>query len=306
MFDGMPERLYPCTPTRLATWRDCPRRYRFTYLDRPQPAKGPPWAHNSVGAATHTALAQWFGLPPARRSPARGGDLVRRAWLREGFRDDAQAAAARGRAQGWVERYLAGLTPGHQPVGVERTVSAATGTLLLSGRADRIDAAADGTLTIVDYKTGRWVPSAADAGASLALAAYAVGARRTMHRPCLRVELHHLPTGTVAVAEHTAASLAQRVAEAEAAGAGASGADDAYHAGRTGDAAFPAAPAARCSWCDFRRHCPQGRDASPGAEPWAGLAEPGSTAAGAMPASAVPGLDGDPTEDDVPPDGGDG
>ncbi len=38
---GMPARLYPCTPSRLTTWLDCPRRYRFTYLDRPQPAKGP-------------------------------------------------------------------------------------------------------------------------------------------------------------------------------------------------------------------------------------------------------------------------
>ncbi len=50
-FEGMPRRLYTCTPTRLSSWLDCPRRYRMTYLDRPAPPKGPPWAHNSLGAS---------------------------------------------------------------------------------------------------------------------------------------------------------------------------------------------------------------------------------------------------------------
>jgi putative RecB family exonuclease len=62
-FEGMPQRLYPCTPTRLSTWLDCPRRYRMTYLDRPAPAKGPPWAHNSLGASVHNALAVRWLLP---------------------------------------------------------------------------------------------------------------------------------------------------------------------------------------------------------------------------------------------------
>jgi len=70
-FEGMPRRLYPCTPTRLSTWLGCPRRYRMSYLDRPAPAKGPPWAHNSFGAAVHNALAGWWRLPLAMRTVAR-------------------------------------------------------------------------------------------------------------------------------------------------------------------------------------------------------------------------------------------
>ena len=58
-FEGMPRRLYACTPTRLSTWLECPRRYRMSYLDRPPPGKGPPWAHNSLGASVHNALAGW-------------------------------------------------------------------------------------------------------------------------------------------------------------------------------------------------------------------------------------------------------
>ena len=68
--EGMPTRLFACTPHRLTTYTDCPRRYRMAYLDRPPLPKGPPWAHNSVGASVHNALKQWWDLPRARRTPA--------------------------------------------------------------------------------------------------------------------------------------------------------------------------------------------------------------------------------------------
>ena len=37
-----PARLFTCTPSKLVSYEECPRRYRFTYLDRPTPPKGPP------------------------------------------------------------------------------------------------------------------------------------------------------------------------------------------------------------------------------------------------------------------------
>lgn len=281
----MPTRLYPCTPTRLTTWLDCPRRYRFAYLDRPPPPKGPPWAHNSIGAAVHSALADWFALPAARRTPEEGARLVRKRWLSDGFRDSEQSARAAERAVEWVADYLAGVDPAFDPVGVERTVSTPTRTLVLSGRVDRIDDRPAGPprpvddesppdpggLVIVDYKTGRYVPDSDDARSSLALAVYAVAAARTLRRPCFTVELHHLPTGTRAAAQHSPAGLERKVAEAESIAADCSRADESYRAGDTGIAVFPPAPSKACSWCDFRRHCPEGQAAAPDREPWSAV-----------------------------------
>src|SRR5206468_7095706 len=115
---------------------------------------------------------------------------------------DAQSEAVRERAAGWVSDYLAEVDPRTEPIGVERTVSAPTSALVLSGRVDRIDERPDGSVVVVDYKTGRRPPADDDARASLALAVYAVAAARTLRRPCAVVELHHLPTGTVAAASH--------------------------------------------------------------------------------------------------------
>jgi RecB family exonuclease len=268
LLEGMPRRLYPCTPTRLLTWLDCPRRYRFTYLDRPAPPKGPPWAHTSLGTSVHTALASWWRLPPRQRTPDRGALLVREGWVREGFRDDAQSAEVRDRAAAWVRAYLEDVDPRTEPLGVERTVSAPTATLVLSGRVDRIDERPDGTVVVVDYKTGRRPPSDDDARGSLALGVYAVAAARTLRRPCAVVELHHLPTGTVAAAAHAPQGLARKVAEAESIAREARAADEAYAQGDTGEEAFPARPSSLCSWCDFRGVCPQGRAAAAQRDPW--------------------------------------
>jgi putative RecB family exonuclease len=269
---GMPQRLFPATPSKLACFSDCPRRYRFTYVDRPSPPKGPPWAHNTVGSAVHAALRSWWELPVERRTPLAARQLLYETWSDTGFRDAEHAAHWRARAAGWLTDYVAGLDPTDEPVGTERQVAATTERLALSGRIDRIDQRGD-ELVVVDYKTGRSVSTEDDARGSPALAAYVLGVRRTLHRPCSRVELHHLPSGTVVAFEHTEKSLANHVRRAEDVAADITAATEAMAAGATPDEAFPAVPGRQCGWCDFRPSCPTGQAAAPPRESWSFLAE---------------------------------
>ena len=179
----------------------------------------------------------------------------------------------RQRARAWVERYLDGVDPQRDPIGVERTVATHTARLAVSGRVDLIDDR-DGELVIVDYKTGRSVPDEGAARSSLALALYALGAARTLRRPCHRVELHHLPTGSVAAFDHTDQSLARHIERAEATSDDIVAATDTLAAGAHADEVFPPRPGPGCSWCDFRRHCPEGQLASTERTSWSGLDEP--------------------------------
>jgi len=272
--EGMPRRLYACTPSRLNSWLDCPRRYRFTYLDRPAPAKGPPWAHHSLGSSVHNALRSWWDVPLAGRTPRTAGDLVESGWLTDGYRDQAQSASVLSRARAMVERYTSRLDPAVEPRAVERTVATKTETLALSGRVDRVDHRPDlgrlgptsgeaevgeaevgeaevgeaevgeaevggppgGELVVVDYKTGRARLTADDARGSLALAVYVLGVRRTLRASCRRVELHHLPTGDVAGFDHTQASLGRHLGRAESIAAEAGAADLVYRSAAAGEA----------------------------------------------------------------------
>ncbi len=273
----MPRRLYTCTPTRLATWLDCPRRYRFSYLDRPPPPKGPPWAHNSLGASVHNALAGWWRLPLAQRTVGAAGTLLDRGWIDEGFADETQSVRCRERARDMVEGYVAHLDPADEPLGVERTVATRTDKIAVSGRIDRLDSRHfdDGPeLVVVDYKTGRHVLTTDDARSSMALAIYALAAGRVMRRTCHRVELHHLPTGEVLAWSHTDQSLARHLSRAEDIADECAAADERMGEGlppERYDEVFPPRTGPACGWCDYLRNCPEGAAAAVRRRPWDGL-----------------------------------
>jgi putative RecB family exonuclease len=156
---------------------------------------------------------------------------------------------------------------------VERVVAVKTAVLAFNGRADRIDSrrGPDGPeAVIVDYKTGRTGLDTDDARGSQALALYAFAAQRVFRRPCHRVELHHLPTRTIAAHEHTEESLQRQVGRAEDTARDIVSAEKAVADGADPDSAFPPHPGVRCGWCDFRRICPAGAN-MPAKEPWSGL-----------------------------------
>jgi RecB family exonuclease len=273
-FEGMPRRLLQAAPSRLVTYLECPRRYRFTYLDRPPPPKGPPWAHNSLGAAVHTALANWWKLPRSQRTVEHGGRLLDQAWLSDGFRDDAQRDATQATARSMVTRYLADVDPDDEPVGVERTVAIKTDHAALFGRVDRIDDRPGDGLVVVDYKTGRQILTVDDARTSLALAIYAAAAARTLRKPCRRVELHHLPTGSVVTWEHTEEGLTRHIRRADSIAEEIAALDERFRAGidpAEADQLYPAQIGPLCAWCDFNRSCPVGSQAVSPREPWAGI-----------------------------------
>jgi putative RecB family exonuclease len=281
-FEGMPRRLYSCTPTRLATWLDCPRRYRMSYLDRPAPPKGPPWAHNSLGASVHNALAGWWRLPTSQRTVTAAGDLLESGWLTDGYADQSQSLAHRQRSRQLVEGYVAGLDPLAEPAGVERTVATKTELIAVSGRIDRLDdrrpaGQPPGELVVVDYKTGRHELTTDDARTSMALALYALAASRVLRRPCSAVELHHLPTGGVARWDHTEGSLDRQLRRAEDIAAECADADQRYRdaaaGGAPADEVFAARPGPGCGFCDFRGQCREGQAAAPQRRPWDGLSQ---------------------------------
>ena len=282
-FEGMPRRLYPCTPTRLYAWLDCPRRYRMSYLDRPPPPKGPPWAHNSLGASIHNALAGWWRLA-ARAAHRRGrGHLAGPRLDRRGFRrrDPVGAAPRARRRHGGGLRRRAGPgrraarrgTDGGDPHGQDRGLrpDRPPRRPAIRGRAsrpwrnrgrgrglqDRAAPADRGRRAQLDG------PSAVRAGRR-------AGAAPATHR----VELHHLPTGEVLAWSHTDESLARHLGRAEDIAEECAAADERMRDGLPADSCdevFPPRPGPYCGWCDYRRHCPEGAAAAPARRPWDGL-----------------------------------
>jgi hypothetical protein len=119
------------------------------------------------------------------------------------------------------------------------------------------------------------------------MALYAAAAWKMFRRRTTRVELHHVPSGTVAAHDHTPESLQRKLAEAESIAADARKAEDDYAQFGVDSGLFPARVGPLCQWCDFRAHCPAGRAAGPEKSDWAALGDDDPAPSGS-PAPADP------------------
>ena len=241
----------------------------MTYVDRGTPVRGRAWAHHTLGAVVHLALRALSACRRRSAPRAAAAAQVDRHWSARGVPRPRPGRRAPGTGPRLARRLRRPTsTTTRDPVGLERWVSVTTPRMVAEGRVDRIDDRG-AELVVVDYKTSRTPPSAADARESRALALYAVATQHTLRRPCRRVELHHVPTGEVDAWRHDDATLGRHIAEAADTAEQAAAAAELLDGGGDPDTLFPPRTSPRCSTCEVRWRCPEGRAAAPELEPWA-------------------------------------
>ena len=249
------------SPSRLKLFLECARRYKFQYVDK-LPTKPSP--HLDLGSNVHSALRDWLRLKPKERNHDNLIEFYRSAWranmpaFATKTRDELKEWGERGKAM--LLRYADALDPALEPIMTERNVHADYGDVVVGGRIDRVDALEDGSLIVVDYKTGKF-PGRPQRAKDEDLAA-PVYARATSlafaGAPVTQVQLHYLESGQQLVFEVDEIwQMHKDLAVIEAA--------NAARAAETANE-FPARPSVLCGWCDFKGRCPEGKaflDASP-------------------------------------------
>lgn len=161
------------SPSDALGYDDCPRRFALERLLAVGVTAGP---YLTFGTLIHEVLEE------VERQAAEAG---RRSTLDEAlalldsrfeqhdFGTDSLGYAWRRRAQELLERLYAGWPhPAGTPVLVEYPVEVELGGATWRGRIDRIERNPDRTLRVVDYKTGRMLPTNEEARGSLQLGFY--------------------------------------------------------------------------------------------------------------------------------------
>ncbi|MGC2484976.1 MAG: PD-(D/E)XK nuclease family protein [Acidimicrobiales bacterium] len=148
------------SPSRLADFQTCPRRYQYASIERiPQPAT----YATAKGRFVHYVFEQLHQLVGDERTIERARNFIPSAIdevLTEDVRrdielDDAKMARLLEETDAIIVSYFAMEDPRSvQHEGVELRIGVDVDGAPLYGILDRLDRDPDGSLTIVDYKTG--------------------------------------------------------------------------------------------------------------------------------------------------------
>lgn len=249
LFEDLGSGLFEINPSKLQCYIDCPRQYRFRYVDKRSERRtfGP----TALGRSVHKALRDFYGMDREERTVENLVRALRRSWDPTGYKSVKEAEAAYDRAEDMLRRYHLGTDPQNaRVVALESKFSHAISSdgIVVTGRVDRLDIDHRGDYIIVDYKTGRFGSDDVVLNESLPLSLYAIAVSAVLGRDVSRIAVEHLTSGRRAETKRTPERLADdwpkltyMVAEMQPGNV------------------FPPKPSALCRWCDYLVACPEGR-----------------------------------------------
>jgi putative RecB family exonuclease len=272
------ERPSTLTPSKISSFTSCPLSFRFSVIER-LPEVASPQAVK--GTLVHRALQLLFSEREAgQRDRLEAESALLRAWdeMREsedvtGLHLPASEQAAFLRdASALLDRYFELEDPDSvTPIGLELDLRVEIEGMVLRGVIDRLDLLSDGTLAVVDYKTGR-APRAEQSRSRLSsVQLYAFLCERVIGRRPSVVRLIYLRDRVVVSADATEQSLRGVHLRAKAVWAAIERACERSD--------FRPNPSVLCKWCSFQQYCP-----AYGGDPERAAAAIQRVAAGTLPA----------------------
>ncbi|MCU1300438.1 MAG: hypothetical protein JWQ87_722 [Candidatus Sulfotelmatobacter sp.] len=239
--EGLDARL---SASAVETYETCPLQFKF---EREWKLSRQLHAALQYGAVVHRVLRTYYDSIRLGR-PKTDDELI--ALFCEGLadckiQDEYQRDLYLKQGLSQLREFLKGTatTPVPEVLHTEEWFDVQMGATRVAGRIDRMDRAGDGTVTIVDYKTGKARPQE-DADESLQLSIYAIAAREKWGYRVGEVVFHNLEGNVPVVSRRTDFQLDQARERVH---------DAAQH---IASGNFNPKLGFHCSFCAFRGLCP--------------------------------------------------
>lgn len=233
--------------TRVDTFEQCPRRFRYQYVDGLPQAPAP---QLSFGSSIHGAL-EWLYDRKHPELPSLDETLhaLFEAWDSTGYaevdRDEQLRAYAHAREIVTAFHMRVAAEGFRLPAATEAWFELPVGKdIVVVGAIDRVDVDGSGGLHVIDYKTNRRARSRSQVRDSLQLAIYALATNELYGRLPASVSLDFVVPGIrviVPVEELALDTVPGRL-------------QDAARRIRAGE--DTPTPNRLCDWCDYRSLCP--------------------------------------------------
>lgn len=201
------------SPTRIKTYLSCRMMYRLDYIDKQGRFYHKARAGYAFGTTLHQTLQTFHESGGAQAvSPEQLLDQLQTDWISAGYQNAEQEQEQREAARGILERYHTAMlerSPVIRTFLTEKMLKYDMGRFVLTGRIDRIDEHEDGTLEIVDYKSGRRSITEDDVRNALAMSIYQLLTRRNNPERNVTATIHALQSGDSATVGLTDEELAE-------------------------------------------------------------------------------------------------
>ncbi len=239
--DGLDARL---SASAIETYETCPLQFKF---EREWKLSRQLHAALQYGAAMHRVLRTYYDSVRLRRTKP-DDELLRQFnddLLSAGIQEDYQRDLYLKQGLAQLSEFLAGTRSGMMPevLHTEEWFDVEIAGTKLTGRIDRMDRASDGSVVIVDYKTGK-ARSQEDADESLQLSIYAMAAEQKWGYRVSELVFHNLEGNIPIVSRRTQFQLEQARERVLAVVRG------------IADGNFKPKPDFYCNFCAFRGLCP--------------------------------------------------
>lgn len=250
----IPVRPKHLSPSSASTFRQCPQRWKFRYVDK---LPDPPGESAVAGTFAHRVLEELLELAPDERTLESAQSLAKQVWAETSTEGDFVALGldADGvRNFKWTAwRAIEGLWDLEDPktvdvVATETEVSVEIGGVPFVGFIDRVEAGEDG-LVVSDYKSGRAPGRKFSQDRLEQVLLYAAALAELHGKIPARARLMYLGQriDEIEVTAENIEQVTQRLADTW---------EELQERSGTGD--FPPRPGPLCGWCAFARHCPEG------------------------------------------------
>ena len=195
------------SPSKITTYLACPIKFRWTYVDERGKWYLRSKSYYSFGSTLHRVLERFHdsgdvGVNTTEEVLA----AYEESWIDAGYSSAEEMAEAFGEGREILERHVQ-LTlekpKEAKTIFVERQFRKDLGDFSLIGRVDRVDEYEDGTLEIVDYKSGREKVEEEEVASDIAMCCYQILLRHKFPGVPVRARIVALRTGSTASAAMT-------------------------------------------------------------------------------------------------------
>ncbi|TRZ93900.1 MAG: PD-(D/E)XK nuclease family protein [Dehalococcoidia bacterium] len=243
--------MFEASSYKLNMFQQCPRRYKFQYIDGLIDIYRKPRPYFTMGDHVHAALKDFMStVPTCERNISKLEHLLREKWQRnrKGFTDKEDEKRWGEKALNQLRWFAQSQDLSVTPLMVEKYHKVELSTnISLAGRIDRVDQEVDGSLHVIDYKTGKMLSEPNQTQLHI----YALILSKEQDLPISKVSCLYLEVGKFQTLKPTTADLDQV----------ASYIIDLVDRIRM-EREYSATPNNYCGTCDFLEICPNREEAA--------------------------------------------